>query len=122
MLRCYGDREVQAFAYRKDLALLLPFHCRSQGYEDMDVDPYKGLGRVLFLALSQVAQASGHKDLESGKLILLCFSGTGFLVARLAAYAPDRVLSPAGWLPDHRFANERLSFVRQPDHPVTLLP
>src|SRR5437773_11022030 len=33
MLRYYGDSEVQTFAYRRDLALLFPFHCRSKGYE-----------------------------------------------------------------------------------------
>jgi dienelactone hydrolase len=93
MLRYYGDPEVQAFAYRRDLALLLPFHCRAKGYEDMDVDPSKGIGRALFTALEQLAKSSGHPELASAKLILSGFSGTGSLVARLAGYAPDRVIA-----------------------------
>ena len=93
MLRYYGDPEVQAFAYRKHLALLLPFHCRAKGYEDMDVDPSKGIGRALFTALEQLAKSSGHPELAPARLILSGFSGTGSLVARLAGYAPDRVIA-----------------------------
>lgn len=93
MLRYYGDSEVQAFAYRRDLAILLPFHCRAKAYEDMDVDPSRGIGRALFAALSQLAQSSGHQELASAKLILLGFSGAGSLVVRLAGYAPDRVIA-----------------------------
>jgi hypothetical protein len=59
MLRYYGDPEIQAVAYRSDLALLFPFHCRSKAYEDMNVDPSKGIGRALFAALSQLAQSLG---------------------------------------------------------------
>lgn len=93
MLRYYGDPQVQAFAYRKHLALLLPFHCRAKGYEDMDVDPSKGIGRALFTALEQLANSSGHPELASAKLILSGFSGTGSLVARFAGFAPDRVIA-----------------------------
>src|SRR5204862_6839516 len=89
----YGDPEVQAFASRNDLALLFPFHCRAKAYEDMDVEPSKGIGRTLFAALSQLAQSSGHQELASAKLIVLGFSGTGSLVARLTGYARDRVIA-----------------------------
>jgi dienelactone hydrolase len=75
------------------LALLFPFHCRAKGYEDVDVDPSEGIGRALFAALSQLSQSSGHQELVSANLILLGFSGTGSLVARLAGYAPDRVIA-----------------------------
>lgn len=101
MLRYYGDPEVQAFAYRSGLALLFPFHCRAKTYEDMDVDPSRGIGRALFAALSQLAQSSGHQELASAKLILLGFSGAGSLVARLAGYAPDRVIAAIPADPGH---------------------
>jgi hypothetical protein len=39
----YGDPDVQAFAQRNDLALLMPFHCRAKSYSDINVDPTKGL-------------------------------------------------------------------------------
>src|SRR5205085_7050466 len=87
MLRYCGDSEVQALAYRKDLALLLPFHCRAKTYEDMDVDPSKGIGRLLFAALDQLAKSSGRPELASAKLILMSFSGGGSLAARLTAFA-----------------------------------
>ena len=93
MLRYYGDSEVQTFAYRRDLALLFPFHCRSKAYEDMDIDPSKGIGRALFTALSQLGQSSGHQELASARLILMGFSGAGSLVARLTGYAPDQVIA-----------------------------
>src|SRR5947208_15103322 len=101
MLRYYGDSEAQAFAFHNDLALLFPFHCRAKTYEDMDVEPSKGIGRTLFAALSQLAQSSGHQELASAKLILLGFSGTGSLVARLTGCAPDRVIASIPTHPGH---------------------
>jgi hypothetical protein len=101
MLRYYGDPDVQAFAQRHDLALLLPFHCRAKSYGDMNVDPAKGIGRALFAALTQFGQISNHPELASAKLILLGFSGTGSLVGRLAEYAPDRILAVIPTNPGH---------------------
>lgn len=101
MLRYYGDPEVQAFAYGKDLALLLPFHCRAKGYEDMDVDPSKGIGRALSTALEQLAKSSGHPELASAKLILMSFSGGGSLVARMTGFAPDRIIAAIPANPGH---------------------
>jgi len=94
-LQYYRDADVRAFASRHDFALLFPFHCRSKSETggDMNVDPGRGLGRALFAALAQLAERYGHPELTSAKLILLGFSGTGSLVARLTEYAPDRVIA-----------------------------
>lgn len=93
MLRYYGDPDVHAFARRHGWALLLPFHCPAKAGTDgdMNMDPSQGIGRALVAALSKFAEASGHPELASAKIILLGFSGTGVLAARLADYAPDRV-------------------------------
>jgi hypothetical protein len=103
ILRIYADPEVRAFAQRHDLALLLPFHCRAKSGTDGDLnmDPAKGIGRALLAALGQFAELSGHRELASAKLILLGFSGTGSLVGRFAAYAPDRVLAVVATHPGH---------------------
>ena len=65
-LQYYRDPEVRAFARRHHLALLYPFHCRSKSEtgEDMNVDPSRGLGRVLFAALAQLAERSSHPELR----------------------------------------------------------
>jgi hypothetical protein len=103
MHRYYGDPDVQEFAQRHDLALMLPFHCRAKSGTDGDipVDPFKGLGRALFSALSQLAESSKHPELASAKVILLGFSGTGSLSARFAEYAPDRVVAIIASNPGH---------------------
>jgi hypothetical protein len=101
MLRYYGDPDVHEFARRHDLALMLPFHCRAKSYEEMNVDPSKGLGRALFSALTQIAKSSGHQELASAKVILLGFSGTGSLVGRFADYAPDRIMAIVATDPGH---------------------
>ena len=104
MLLYYRDADVRTFARRHGLALLFPFHCQSKSPEsggDMNVDPPRGIGRALFSALSQLAQASSHPELASAKLILLGFSGTGSLVGRLAQYAPTRVLAVIATDPGH---------------------
>jgi hypothetical protein len=67
----------------------------------MNVDPSRGIGRALLAALGQLALSSGHGELGSAKLILLGFSGTGSLVARLAEFAPDRVLAVIPTAPGH---------------------
>jgi dienelactone hydrolase len=101
MLRYYGDPDVHAFAQRNDLALLMPFHCRAKSYQDINVDPTKGIGRALFAALTQFAQSSGRPELASAKLMVMGFSGTGSLVGRLAEYAPDRVVAVISTNPGH---------------------
>jgi dienelactone hydrolase len=102
-LQYYRDAEVRAFARRHHLALLFPFHCRSKAVTggDMNVDPNRGLGRTLFAALAQLAERSGHPELAFAKLILLGFSGTGSLVARMTEYAPDRVIASIPTHPAH---------------------
>ena len=68
MLRYYGDPDVQAFARRNDLALMLPFHCASKLpvlAGDINTDPSKGPGRALFSALGQFAESSRHPDASS---------------------------------------------------------
>jgi hypothetical protein len=94
-LEYYRDADVRAFASQRGVALLFPFHCRSKSEPggDINVDPRRGLGRTLFTALAQLADRSGHPELASAKLILLGFSGTGSLVARMTEYAPDRVIA-----------------------------
>ena len=102
-LEYYRDAEVRAFAHRHDLALLFPFHCRSKSDTtgDINVDPRRGLGRMLFAALAQLAERSGRPELASAKLIMLGFSGTGSLVARMTEYAFDRVIASISTHPGH---------------------
>jgi dienelactone hydrolase len=102
-LQYYRDADVRAFARRRDLALLYPFACRSRSDTggDINVDPSRGLGRTLFAALAQLAERSGHPELASAKIILLGFSGTGSLVARMTEYAPDRVIASIPTHPGH---------------------
>src|SRR5438128_2088572 len=94
-LQYYRDADVRASASRHDLALLFPFHCRSKSDTggDINVDPRRGLGRMLFAALAQLAERSARRELASAKLIMLGFSGTGSLVARMTEYASDRVIA-----------------------------
>lgn len=103
VLRYYRDADVRTFARRHDIALLFPFHCASQSETggDMNVDPSKGLGRALAVALSQLAESSRHPELASSRLILHGFSGTGSLVARLAEFATDRVVAVIPTVPGH---------------------
>lgn len=102
-LQYYRDPDVRAFARKHDFALLFPFHCRSKSDStgDMNVDPKRGLGRALLTALEQLAERSHHAELSTAKLILLGFSGTGSLVARMVDYAPDRVLASVPTHPGH---------------------
>lgn len=103
IVRYYRDADVRAFARRHGLALLFPFHCRSKSDSggDMNVDPAQGLGRALFTAIDQLAERSGHPELASARLLLLGFSGTGSLVARLAGHAPDRIAAVVATNPGH---------------------
>jgi hypothetical protein len=103
MLRIHNDPDVRAFARRHDLALLMPFHCRSKSGSDGDLnmDPSKGIGRALFAALDRFADMSGHRELASAKVILLGFSGTGSLVGRFTVFAPSRVLAVIATHPGH---------------------
>jgi dienelactone hydrolase len=102
----YFDPQVTAFAERHDLALLLARHCRakteqSDKTEDMDIIPEHGIGRALLQSLNQFAEQSHHPELAGSKLILFSFSGGGSMVARMVAYAPDRILAAIEYAPGH---------------------
>lgn len=96
------DPDVAAFAERFDLALVLARHCRAKTEEDMEIIPEHGIGRALLQSLTHFAQQSRHPELNQSKLILLSFSGGGSMVARMVAYAPDRILAAVEYAPGHR--------------------
>lgn len=91
-----------AFAECHDLALVLARHCCSKTDEDMDIIPEHGIGRALLQSLNHFAQQSHHPELAGSKLILLSFSGGGSMVARMIAYAPERMLAAIEYAPCHR--------------------
>jgi dienelactone hydrolase len=102
----YFDPEVTSFAERHDLAIVLARHCRAKtdgpnGEEDMDIIPEHGIGRALLQSLNQFAEQSHHPELAESKLILFSFSGGGSMVARMVAYAPDRILAAVEYAPGH---------------------
>jgi dienelactone hydrolase len=102
----YFDPEVTAFAERHDLALVLARHCRAKTEEpdkaqDMDIIPEHGIGRALLQSLNQFSQQSRHPELAESKLILFSFSGGGSMVARMVAYAPNRILAAIEYAPGH---------------------
>lgn len=102
--KLYGDPAVLEFARGFRLALLLHGHCPGRAPEnrrDMNMDPAKGLGRALFVALDQFAQITGHHELADAKLIFLAFSGTGPLSARFVGFGPDRIIAAILSAPGH---------------------
>lgn len=104
MLRYYGDPDVQAFAQRHDVGLVLAFNCSARSDAargDINVDPAQGLGRALQSALAQFGRATVHPELSSAGLILQGVSGAGVLVARFPEYIPDRVLAVVTTEPGH---------------------
>jgi len=98
----YFDPDVAAFAKQFDLALVLARHCRAKTEEDMDIIPAHGVGRALLEALNHFAEVSHHSELADSKLILFSFSGGGSFVARMVAYAPERMLAAVEYAPGHR--------------------
>ena len=89
----YRSRQVRAFAGTRKLAMVLALHCRSKEREDMDVDPTKGIGRALFTALDQFAEAAARPELRSVPLVAMGWSGAGSLVGRLAGFQAERFLA-----------------------------
>ena len=93
-----------AFARRFRPALLLHGHSPGKKAEDrgdLNMEPASGLGPVLFRALHQFAEVSGHPELSDAKLILLGLSGTGSLCARMVEFAPSRVVAAILSSPGH---------------------
>jgi hypothetical protein len=81
----YSDPGVVAFARRLRIALLLHGHCpgkTTEDHGDMNMDPSKGLGRMLFTSLDQFSKATAHSELSTTKLIFRGFSGAGAFCAK----------------------------------------
>jgi hypothetical protein len=96
--RYYSDTEVQAFAQKHSMALMLARQCPAkvpptgeQG--EMDMDMSRGVARSIFTALNDFARQSGHAEISSAKLIVMGFSGIGAMFGHFVRYAPDRVLA-----------------------------
>ena len=98
-LQWFHDRRVQAFASEHRLALVLASHCRSKEREDMIVLPEKGVGRALFSALDQFAEAEGRPELKAIGIIAMGWSGAGSLASRLAGYRPERYVAGIAYAP-----------------------
>lgn len=102
-IRFYNDPDIQSFADKHELAMMMPINCSSRTNIDMDIDPSNGLGRALFAALDQFSTLTNHSELSTAPVILLGFSGAGAFAGRLVSFAPQRiaaaVLSHAGQTP-----------------------
>lgn len=98
-LQWFHDRRIRAFASEHHLALVLAMHCRSKEREDMIVLPEKGVGRALFSALDQFADAEGRPELKTVGIIAMGWSGAGSLVGRLAGYRPERYIGGIAYAP-----------------------
>lgn len=98
-LKWFEDRQIRAFARGHQLALVLAAQCRSREREDMIVLPEKGVGRALFTALDQFADASERPELKSAGIIAMGWSGAGSLVGRLAGYRPERYIAGIAYAP-----------------------
>jgi hypothetical protein len=98
-VKWFQDEEVRRFSAEHNVVLVLAIHCRSKEREDMIVEPSKGVGRALFTALDQFAEAEGVPELKTVPVIALGWSGAGSLAARLAGYRPDRYLAGVDYVP-----------------------
>ena len=98
-LKWFEDRQIRAFARGHQIALVLAMQCRSKEREDMIVIPEKGVGRALFTALDQFADASGRPELKLAGIVAMGWSGAGSLVGRLAGYLPERYVAGIAYAP-----------------------
>jgi pimeloyl-ACP methyl ester carboxylesterase len=89
----FESPRIRKFADSLHLALVLALHCRSKQREDMNVQPEMGVARSLFTALDQLGFP------ESTPVLHLGWSGAGSLVARMAAFRPERYLGGIAFAP-----------------------
>ena len=96
-VQVFGSPELRQMAQQLQFSIVFAQECDAKSYRDLQSDPTKGPGRVLFQALSQFASATGHSELSNAGVILYGFSAGGVLAAEMASYAPDRVLGVVGY-------------------------
>lgn len=98
------DPDTLAFAQRFHVALLLQSHCPGKlpdDHGDMNMQPSAGLGPALLRALDHFAHDASRPELRRAPFILLGFSGTGPLSARLVNDNPQRTLAAILSAPGH---------------------
>ena len=88
----YMDKTFRNAALALHYAILFAHQCPSASSGDIQEDAAKGQGRMLFAALSQLAQVTNHPELETTGMILYGFSAAGVLTATMANDYPARML------------------------------
>jgi hypothetical protein len=96
--RYYSDAEVNAFARKHAIALMLARQCPAKSaptgeQSEMDMDMSRGVARSIFAALNDFSRQSDHPEIAGAKLIVMGFSGIGAMFGHFVQYAPDRVLA-----------------------------
>ena len=112
----FGDSDVRAFAEKHRIALMMAHQCpaKAPATGEMDMDLSHGIARTIFAALKDFAEQSGQNELSNSKLLLVGFSRTGVLFARLIAFAPERIVAAILAAPGQGepFAIEHIDIIR----------
>ncbi len=79
---------VQALHY----AIVWAHQCNTRSNGGIQADGAQGPARMLFVALSNLAQITGHPELATNGVVLYGFSAAGVLASTTANTHPDRLL------------------------------
>jgi hypothetical protein len=60
-VRFYNDLDIRSFADKHELAMMMPRHCSSKVYEDMDINQMEKLFRQLLIWLKRASPSSARQ-------------------------------------------------------------
>ncbi len=101
----YADMKFREAAWSLHYGVLWVHECFAASFYDLQADAAKGPGRMLFAAISQLAQLTKQPELETAGVILYGFSAAGVLVSTMANDYPDRILGVVQYASGSSYVN-----------------
>ncbi len=101
----YNDPAFRDVVKTLHYSILWAHECNAKSFTDLQANADQGPARMLFTALAQLSDLTGHTELASARVVLYGFSAAGVLTASMVNVHPDRVLGAIQYAAGSTYVN-----------------
>ena len=101
----YQSESLRKAIFAQQFAIIWAHQCNARSTGDLQADASQGPGRILRVAIQELAEKSGHHEIASSSLILYGFSAAGVLTATMENEYPDRIIGAITYAAGSAYVN-----------------